>query len=144
MEITEVRVNLTQQMKGKLRAFCSIIIDNAFVVDDLKIIEGVKGIFVAMPSRKAIGRCGKCGGRNSVASKFCCDCGAKLEFNLKGKDMDNKAKAYIDIAYPLNDQMRTIIQQKVLQAYEDKLGYSKQSGYKAIKIEEPPPGTHTG
>lgn len=51
MDITEVRVRKVNG-DGKLKAFASITIDNAFVVHDLKVIEGKKGYFVAMPSRK--------------------------------------------------------------------------------------------
>ena len=52
MEITEVRVKLMDEPGERLQAFCSITFDDAFVVRDLKIIEGAKGVFVAMPSRK--------------------------------------------------------------------------------------------
>ena len=50
MEITEIRISLRDD--NKLKAFASITFDNAFVVRGLKIIEGAKGLFVAMPSRK--------------------------------------------------------------------------------------------
>ncbi|MBW7874509.1 MAG: septation regulator SpoVG [Candidatus Cloacimonetes bacterium] len=51
MEITEIRIRKILG-GGKLRAFASITLDNQFVVHDLKVIEGAKGLFVAMPSRK--------------------------------------------------------------------------------------------
>jgi len=51
MEITEVRVSPIQGDE-KLKAFATVIFDDAFVVRDLKIINGQKGLFVAMPSRK--------------------------------------------------------------------------------------------
>ena len=50
MEITEVKVTLRDE--EKLKAFASITFDNAFVVRGLKVIAGVKGYFVSMPSRK--------------------------------------------------------------------------------------------
>jgi stage V sporulation protein G len=50
MEITEVRIALRED--NKLKAFASITLDNRFVIRGLKIIEGAKGCFVAMPSRK--------------------------------------------------------------------------------------------
>lgn len=49
MQITEVRVTVREV--GKLRGFVSITIDNCFVIRGLKVIEGAKGLFVAMPSR---------------------------------------------------------------------------------------------
>ncbi|MCR4897204.1 MAG: septation regulator SpoVG [Lachnospiraceae bacterium] len=51
MQITDVRVRkLTAE--GKLRAVASITLDDEFVVHDIKIIEGEKGLFIAMPSKK--------------------------------------------------------------------------------------------
>ena len=57
MEITEVRIKLMEDNNERLQAFCSVTFDDAFVVRDLKIIEGTKGSFVAMPSRKLTDRC---------------------------------------------------------------------------------------
>lgn len=52
MEITDVRVRKVSK-EGKMKAIVSITIDNEFVVHDIKVIEGEKGVFIAMPSRKA-------------------------------------------------------------------------------------------
>ena len=52
MQITDVRVRKVAK-EGKLKAVVSITIDDEFVVHDIKVIEGEKGLFIAMPSRKA-------------------------------------------------------------------------------------------
>lgn len=52
MQITDVRVRKVAK-EGKMKAIVSITLDNEFVVHDIKVIEGEKGIFIAMPSRKA-------------------------------------------------------------------------------------------
>ena len=52
MQITDVRVRKVSK-EGKMKAVVSITIDNDFVVHDIKVIEGDKGLFIAMPSRKA-------------------------------------------------------------------------------------------
>ena len=52
MKVTDVRVRKVEK-EGKMKAVVSITIDNEFVVHDIKIIEGEKGLFIAMPSRKA-------------------------------------------------------------------------------------------
>lgn len=52
MQITDVRIRRVEK-EGKMKAVVSITIDEAFVVHDIKIIEGEKGLFIAMPSRKA-------------------------------------------------------------------------------------------
>ncbi len=49
MEITEVRVFPVEE--EKLKAFVSIIIDDCFVVSDIKIIQGTSGLFISMPSK---------------------------------------------------------------------------------------------
>ena len=53
MQITDVRVRKVAAKEGKLKAVVSITIDDEFVVHDIKVIEGEKGLFIAMPSRKA-------------------------------------------------------------------------------------------
>ena len=52
MQITDVRIRKVAK-EGKMKAVVSITIDNEFVVHDIKVIEGEKVLFIAMPSRKA-------------------------------------------------------------------------------------------
>lgn len=52
MKITDIRVRKIAR-EGKMKAVVSITFDDAFVVHDIKVIEGDKGLFIAMPSRKA-------------------------------------------------------------------------------------------
>ena len=53
MQITDVRVRKVVAKEGKLKAVVSITLDDEFVVHDIKVIEGEKGLFIAMPSKKA-------------------------------------------------------------------------------------------
>ena len=52
MQITDVRVRKIDK-EGKMKAIVSVTMDNEFVIHDIKVIEGEKGLFIAMPSRKA-------------------------------------------------------------------------------------------
>ena len=52
MQITDVRVRKVDNL-GKMKAVVSITIDNEFVVHDIKVIDGDKGLFIAMPSKKS-------------------------------------------------------------------------------------------
>lgn len=52
MQITDVRIRKVAK-EGKMKAIVSITLDNEFVVHDIKVIEGDKGLFIAMPSKKA-------------------------------------------------------------------------------------------
>ena len=81
MQITDVRVRKITK-EGKLRAVVSITIDNEFVVHDIKVIEGEKGLFIAMPSRKSA---------------------------------DGE---YRDVAHPINTDTREMIQNLILDKYE--------------------------
>lgn len=53
MQITDIRVRKVAK-EGKLKAVVSITMDEEFVVHDIKVIEGEKGLFIAMPSKKAV------------------------------------------------------------------------------------------
>ena len=53
MQITDVRIRKVEK-EGKMKAVASITIDNEFVVHDIKIIDGDKGLFFAMPSKKTL------------------------------------------------------------------------------------------
>jgi stage V sporulation protein G len=85
LEITEVRVRPFSKEDEKLKAFATITFSDCFVVSDLKVIKGKKGLFVAMPSRK------------------------------------RKDGTFKDVAHPLNNETRQMIEQKVLSAYEEAL-----------------------
>lgn len=117
MEVTEVRIKLMRNRKDKLKAFCSITFDNAFVVRDLKIIEGLKGIFVAMPSRKLTDRCPKCSTKNHLRANFCNECGLKL--SEKRRPLPTSAKLHADVAHPINSDCRQMIQTQILEAYKE-------------------------
>ena len=129
MVITEVRIKLVEENNERLMAFCSITLDNAFVIRDLKIIEGTKGMFVAMPSRKLTDRCHNCGTKNHLRSRFCNQCGCRLDENRALRDADGRAKLHADIAHPINSACREVIQTAVLKAFtEESIADEKISG----------------
>ena len=129
MEITEVRVKLMEEAGERLQAFCSITFDDAFVVRDLKIIEGATGPFVAMPSRKLTAHCLQCGCKNHLRAGFCNQCGSRQREQHAQKDDDGRVKLYADIAHPINSTCREMIQLRVIQAYEAEKARSKLPGY---------------
>ena len=137
MEITEVRVKLINNKDERLKAFCSITMDNEFVVRDIKIIEGTNGYFVAMPSRKMSDHCEKCGGKNHLRAKFCNNCGASQSENRAKKDALGRMKLHADIAHPINSECRQKIQQKAIDAFTKELDKSTQPGYKPVDMDEP-------
>ncbi len=129
MEITEVRVKLMDEPGERLQAFCSITFDDAFVVRDLKIIEGATGPFVAMPSRKLTAHCPHCGCKNHLRAGYCNQCGTRCRDQQAAKDDDGRAKLYADIAHPINSACRELIQQRVIEAFREERRRSSQPGY---------------
>lgn len=129
MKITEVRIKLVDEPNERLQAFCSITIDQCFVIRDLKIIEGVNGPFVAMPSRKLAAHCVQCGCKNHLRANFCNECGARLETEEPPVDREGRAKLYADIAHPINSECREMIQDRVIQSFRDEQELSKRPDY---------------
>lgn len=129
MEITDVKVKLVEDRSDKLLGFCTITIHNDFVIRDLKIIEGPKGAFVAMPSRKLTDRCSRCGGKNHRLARFCNSCGGKLSDSRARRGNGGRARLHADIAHPITSECREFVQQKVLDAYTEEKERSRQDGY---------------
>jgi len=133
VEITEVRIKLVAPGSDKLRAFCSITIDDDFVVRDLKIIEGAKGAFVAMPSRKLTSRCDRCRGKNPHRAKFCNECGTRLR--ALPDPVGGRCKSHADVAHPINSRCREMVQGRVLETYAQEIEKSHEPGYEPMELD---------
>jgi stage V sporulation protein G len=128
--ITEVRIKLCEENNERLLAFCSVTFNNSFVVRDLKIIEGTRGIFVAMPSRKLTDRCPRCSGKNHLRAGYCNQCGSRLDEARAMKMAENgRAKLHADIAHPIHAGSREMMQQSVVRAYGEEKEKAKLPGY---------------
>jgi stage V sporulation protein G len=88
VEITKVEIR-PMENEGNLKAFCSVIFDDVFIVHSIKVIQGRNGLFVAMPSREVSN-----GG-------------------------------FRDIAHPIDNDFRLLLERKVLEKYHEKVGGSK-------------------
>jgi stage V sporulation protein G len=121
MEITEVRVFLKDSPDKKLKAYATVTFDNAFVVRNIKVIQGSNGVFIAMPSRKIKHPCPKCNFKNEFRSKFCNQCGGPIPIPpmpaVTGHENGAQAE-HKDIAHPITQGFREALQKKVLEAYE--------------------------
>jgi stage V sporulation protein G len=127
--ITEVRVKLCEENNERLLAFCSVTLDNAFVIRDLKVIEGTRGMFVAMPSRKLTDRCCRCGCKNHLRARFCNQCGGRMDEGRALRDSDGRAKLHADIAHPIHSKARELMSAAVVRAFQDEKERAKQPGY---------------
>lgn len=129
MDISEVRIKLSDDPSERLRAYCSITLDHCFVIRDLKIIDGTNGPFVAMPSRKLAAHCPRCRTKNHLRAIYCNQCGGKLPPDRIIKDDDGRAKLYADIAHPINQACREQIQEKVIAEFILEQERAKLPGY---------------
>lgn len=128
MNISEIRIKLMEETSDRLRAFCSITIDECFVIRDLKIIDGTTGPFVAMPSRKLTGHCQRCHYKNHLRASFCNNCGSKqssVQSNV------GAPKLYADVAHPINSECREMIQAAVIAEFEAELSRAGEPGYRS-------------
>lgn len=136
MEISDVRVKLIEEPNDRLKAVCSITLDEVFVVRDLKVVEGTSGLFVAMPSRKLTAHCPRCRSKNHLRARFCNDCGSKLPPpRTGGGDPESRTKLHRDIAHPINTEFRELVQERVIQAFHQELELAQQPGYKPRDLE---------
>ncbi|MFH1189294.1 MAG: septation protein SpoVG family protein [Candidatus Omnitrophota bacterium] len=143
MEITEVKIFMKEGQDKKLKAYATLTFDNMFVVRNVKVIEGTKGLFVAMPSRKLKEPCPKCNFRNVVRSKYCNNCGSALpmpehKMPSPGAEGAPRESEHKDIAHPITAECRDYIQKKVLEAFEqEKRAPSAPSSHSPVAA--PPP-----
>lgn len=125
MEISEVRVFLKDSPDKKLKAYATVTFDNAFVVRNIKVIQGSNGMFIAMPSRKVKHPCPKCNYKNEFRSRFCNQCGTGLPMpavTAPGAHESGAQAEHKDIAHPITQAFREMLQKKVLEAYELEVG----------------------
>ncbi|MBU0571813.1 MAG: SpoVG family protein [Candidatus Omnitrophica bacterium] len=137
MKITEVRIFPTKSRDGRLKAYAAMTFDDWFVVRNIKVIQGNGGLFVAMPSRKAMFVCPECGFKNVRGSKYCNDCGAALEQQTEPEETPDawKQNDHMDIAHPIKQECRIYIQDKILDAFngEMKRKLAEGESYKPVK-----------
>ena len=136
MEISEVRVKLIANKDDRLKGFCSMTLDDDFVVRDIKVIEGTNGLFVAMPSRKMSDHCSHCGSKNHLRAKYCNNCGGALSENRARQDAQGRMKLHADIAHPINAECRKKIQETIVEAFTAELEKSKDPDYKPASFDD--------
>jgi len=139
MQLTEVRVKLCDGHVGRLKAFCSLTFDHAFVIRDVKLIEGNDGLFLAMPARKLCDHCPRCGEKNHLRARFCSNCGLRLDearfLRYQNGNGQNRLKLHADIAHPINAECRHEIEATVVGAYNQEVERSKHPGYVAPNLD---------
>lgn len=83
MKITNVSIRKVEKEDSRMKGIASVLLDDEFAVHDIRIIEGTKGLFIAMPSRKT------------------------------------STGGYRDIAHPISQEVRSMFEKEILDAYEN-------------------------
>ena len=125
MNITEIKIMLAADgpwFNEHIRAFASLVINDELCIRDLKVLQGNKGLFVAMPSRKILDRCDGCGTKNHLSARFCNQCGSRLDEHRAPRDEDGRSKLHSDVCHPIARSGRIELEAAVLAAYEAALG----------------------
>ena len=99
------------------------------MVRDLKIIQGQRGHFVAMPSRKLTEKCARCSAKNEVRARYCSHCGAPLPPVPEADPQGVRSRMFADIAHPINATCRDQIEKAVLAAFDEEKIRSQQPNY---------------
>jgi stage V sporulation protein G len=136
MDLSEVRVSLCRG-GGRLKAFCCLTFDDAFVVRDVKLIDGHDGLFLAMPSRKIVDHCPRCGEKNHLRAHFCNECGGQLNPDRwAATGRAGRTKLYADVAHPISPEARRLLERRVVTAYQEELERSHRPGYVPVRLDE--------
>jgi len=147
MNISEIRVKLTNHDRDRLKAYCTVTLDDAFVVRDVKVIESPPGFhredqsdgeeqsyFVAMPSRKLCDRCPGCGTKNHLRAHFCNECGRRLPPDRARRDIQGRVKLHADVAHPVSSEARQQLSEAVIAAYNNEVEQSQKDDYVPPKM----------
>lgn len=105
-----------------VKAYANIILDDALALHDLKVLDGPRGIFLAMPTRKLTDRCPRCQSKNHLRAKFCNECGATLaiaELRVKTDAVTGRLLLHADVVHPISRSLREHIEERVLTALKN-------------------------
>lgn len=122
-EITDIRIELNRRpddRPSRLLGYCSVTL-GGFVVRNIKLIGGKKGLFLAMPSYPTKDGCPNCDMKNDIRAPYCNWCGHALELDRSCMDAKGRPMLYHDTVFPKNAHVRAALEAAVFAAYEDRL-----------------------
>ncbi len=135
MNITEVRVELAEHATlplPRVLAYCCVTFDDCFVVRNFKLVETVRGVILANPSRKVEDHCKDCGRRGPVIASWCGGCGSRQEDHRAARGEDGRQILHCDIAHPVNKQFRAVLEDAIRGAYARELAAPFPGGIHAF------------
>lgn len=134
MEITEVRVRLADDSDdSRVHAYCSVVVDKALAIHELRVVDGERRRIVSMPSRKITDHCPDCHTKNPLAARYCNHCGNPLHSDRAVLGPNGRLRFYADIAHPIDPVFRRKMDGVILHAVEQEEAnlthdYSRRGG----------------
>lgn len=133
MRITNVRILLPDpcDTTGLMAGGC-IVFDREFVLNEVKMVAGLHGPFLTMPTRWRMDHCPnpKCRKKNQLLARFCNWCGGPLAENRGTLGSNGRIKLEDDIAHPLDSVFRHYMTQEFLARLEEEREHALQPNYK--------------
>lgn len=112
MHISEIRILPDTNPQSPVKAYASMVIDDWFVVRDIRIISSRGRLFVAMPNKERPTP-SACGHRNPAGHRYCSVCGREIERT----GTDRNESHYVDVAHPINRSAREHLEKAILDAF---------------------------
>lgn len=132
MEITDVQIDIPtgyyapDDSRSNLLACYTLIMDDELALHCVKLIQGERGPFVAMPAEKKQDHCPRCHSKNHCQANFCSNCGLPLDKERYLKIQPNskgQIKLYNDIVHPLTVDLRQYLLEECLDVFDEEKRY---------------------
>jgi DNA-binding cell septation regulator SpoVG len=126
LSITDIRLDIRQPRptsnRNEVAAYCSVLLGDAFVVRDIRLVHGPYGFIVSMPSRRNTDHCEECDAPNHLRANYCSRCGMPLDpYRSRQTRPDGSLDVrplHSDLAFPANSEMRRDIEAAIIAAFE--------------------------
>ncbi len=132
MNITEVQIELASEPATGgflLLAYARVMLDDEFLLHDLKVMRGPDGLFVSMPQRPHRDECLQCGRKTDRVAGFCMWCGTNLggpRPYMPTGGRPGRNQYFADIIHPTNRAVRDNLERTVLQAFEERIAEGRK------------------
>lgn len=125
MRITEIHLTLVDRPDDCLRAFCSVTFDNVFVVKDLRVIEGPRGLFVAIPSENRTATNPHLRATNPLQARCRSERGYRFALD---EPKDFGGTPHSETMHPITAAFRARLESRVIAAYREQMRIIREAG----------------
>ena len=126
MDITELRMDIPSlhyapdDSRSAFLACFSLVFDDELIMHSVKLIQGKRSPFLAMPCERKHDHCPGCRAKNHLTANFCSNCGKQLDKDRHAAlfaEGNNRNKLYNDLVHPITNDLREYLLEECLDAY---------------------------